>query len=176
MSALLAGRHAVAHSSIMMRADVLRQVGGYWSLPFGEEYDLMLRIGEVAQLANLDRVLLHYRVHQASMNGSAMRRMRTSIDYACELARRRRSGAAAISHDAFLAQRAARPMVAANGRNNRRPRACPIPSGARRDLRRPSRERAGPHGVGGGLPTAFVDRARGACVPAATASRYFDEQ
>jgi len=64
MSDLLAGRHAVAHSSSMIRTDLLHELGGYWSLPFGEEYDLMLRIGEVAKLANLDRVLLQYRVHQ----------------------------------------------------------------------------------------------------------------
>jgi glycosyltransferase involved in cell wall biosynthesis len=109
MSDLLAGRHAVAHSSAMIRTDLLRELGGYWSLPFGEEYDLMLRIGEVAQLANLDRVLLHYRVHQASMNGSAMRRMRTSVLYACESARRRKAGMPPISFDDFQARRKARP-------------------------------------------------------------------
>lgn len=108
MRDLRAGRHAVAHSSIMMRAEVLRSVGGYWSHPFGEEYDLMLRVGEAARLANLDRVLLHYRVHQSSMNGSAMRRMRTSIDYACELARRRQAGEPPIAYDAYVASRAAR--------------------------------------------------------------------
>jgi glycosyltransferase involved in cell wall biosynthesis len=109
MSALMAGRHAMAHSSIMIRADVLRAASGYWALPYGEEYDLMLRIGEVANLANLDRVLLHYRVHQASMNGSGMRRMRASVAYACELARRRQNGIAAISFDEFQAERNARP-------------------------------------------------------------------
>jgi glycosyltransferase involved in cell wall biosynthesis len=108
MSALRAGRHAVAHSSVMMRADVLRRLGGYWAHAYGEEYDLMLRMGEMSRLANLDRVLLQYRVHQSSMNGSAMRRMRTSIDYACELARRRQVGEPALSYDAFLAERAAR--------------------------------------------------------------------
>ena len=105
----MAARHAMAHSSIMMRTDVLRQVGGYWSLPYGEEYDLMLRIGEVAELANLDRVLLHYRVHQASMNGSGMRRMRVSVAYACELARRRQNGLPEISFDEYQAWRDARP-------------------------------------------------------------------
>jgi glycosyltransferase involved in cell wall biosynthesis len=109
MSALLAGRHAVAHSSIMMRTETLKRVGKYWSLPFGEEYDLMLRIGEVARLANLDRVLLHYRVHQASMNGSGMRRMRISVAYACESARRRQQRLPAVSFDEFQALRNARP-------------------------------------------------------------------
>jgi glycosyltransferase involved in cell wall biosynthesis len=109
VSDLIAGRHAVAHSSAMIRTDLLRELGGYWSLPFGEEYDLMLRICEVAQLANLDRVLLHYRVHQASMNGSAMRRMRTSVLYACESARRRQVGMPPISFDDFQARRNLRP-------------------------------------------------------------------
>jgi glycosyltransferase involved in cell wall biosynthesis len=110
MSALLAGRHAMAHSSIMIRTEVLRDVGGYWDLPFGEEYDLMLRIGEAAKLANLDGVLLQYRVHQASMNGSGMRRMRTSVAYACELARRRQNNLPPVPFDEFQAQRAARPV------------------------------------------------------------------
>jgi hypothetical protein len=93
----------------MIRTDLLRELGGYWSLAFGEEYDIMLRIGEVARLANLDSVLLHYRVHQASMNGSAMRRMRTSVLYACESARRRQVGMSPISFDDFQARRNARP-------------------------------------------------------------------
>jgi hypothetical protein len=109
MNDLLAGRHAVAHSSAMIRTGLLRELGGYWSLAFGEEYDLMLRIGEVAQLANLESVLLQYRVHQASMNGSAMRRMRTSVLYACESARRRQVGMPPISFDDFQARRNARP-------------------------------------------------------------------
>jgi glycosyltransferase involved in cell wall biosynthesis len=109
MSDLLVGRHAVAHSSAMIRTDLLRELGGYWSLPFGEEYDLMLRIGEVAQLANLDRILLQYRVHHASMNGSAMRRMRTSVLYACESARRRQAEMPPISLDEFRVRRNARP-------------------------------------------------------------------
>jgi glycosyltransferase involved in cell wall biosynthesis len=109
MGDLLAGRHAVAHSSAMIRTDLLGELGGYWSLPFGEEYDVMLRIGEVAQLANLDRVLLQYRVHRDSMNGSAMRRMRTSVLYACESARRRQAGMPPTSFDDFQARRNSRP-------------------------------------------------------------------
>src|SRR5262249_38953848 len=110
MSDLLAGRHAVAHSSAMIRADVLRSIGGYWSFSFGEEYDLMLRIGEVAKLANLDSVLLHYRVHQASMNGTSMRRMRTCVLYACDCAGRRQIGMPPISFEEFQARLNARPV------------------------------------------------------------------
>jgi glycosyltransferase involved in cell wall biosynthesis len=109
MSALMATRHGVAHSSIMLRADVLRAIGGYWSLAYGEEYDLMLRIGEQHRLANLDSVLLHYRVHQASMNGSAMRRMRLSVAYAVECALRRQNKLPPIPFEEFQAKRLARP-------------------------------------------------------------------
>jgi glycosyltransferase involved in cell wall biosynthesis len=109
MSALMATRHAMAHSSVMMRADVLRAIGGYWSHSYGEEYDLMLRIGEHHKLANLECVLLHYRVHQASMNGSAMRRMRLSVAYAVECARRRQNNLPTISFEQFQAERLARP-------------------------------------------------------------------
>lgn len=109
VDALLDGRHAVVHSSIMVRTALLQQVGGYWSHPTGEEYDLMLRIGEVSQLANLDRVLVLWRVHQLSLTGSKMPMARFYIDYACELARRRRAGVIPITLDQFRAQRAARP-------------------------------------------------------------------
>ena len=50
--------------------------GGYWSLPLVDDWDMMLRMGEVARLANLDEVLHYYRVHAGSLNGSGMRRMR----------------------------------------------------------------------------------------------------
>lgn len=109
LAALMAARHAMAHSSIMVRSDMLRRLGGYWSLPYGEEYDLFLRIGEVARLANLDCVLLRYRVHQTGMNGSAMRRLRLSVAYAIESAQRRQSALPPISFDEFQIQRLARP-------------------------------------------------------------------
>jgi glycosyltransferase involved in cell wall biosynthesis len=109
-AALLAGRHGLAHSSIMLRTELLKRIGGYWSLPLVDDWDMMLRMGEVAKLANLD-VLLHlYRVHAGSLNGRGMRRMRLSIDYACESARRRRAKLAAISLADFEAQRQAQPL------------------------------------------------------------------
>ena len=111
IGALISGRHAVVHSSIMLRTELLRQVGGYWTLPMGEEYDMMLRLGEVSQLANLDRVLLLYRVHQGSLTGKAMRLAQFRIALACELARRRRAGAPRITPEEFQALRDARPWL-----------------------------------------------------------------
>jgi hypothetical protein len=108
-AALAAGRHALAHTSVMGRTDLIKRVGGYWPLPLGEDYDLLLRLGEVARLANLDEVLHHYRVHPGSLNGSFMRRLRLSVDYACELARRRRTGEPRLTLAEFQARRDARP-------------------------------------------------------------------
>jgi glycosyltransferase involved in cell wall biosynthesis len=113
--ALVDGRHAMVHSTIMGRTAVVKKLGGYWSLPIGEEYDLMLRVGEVARLANIDRVLLLWRVHEQSLTGSKMRLTRFYIDYACELARRRKAGASSISRDEFAAQRNARPWWRKSG-------------------------------------------------------------
>ena len=39
----------------------MKQIGGYWENPRGEEWDLFLRLGEHAELANLNKVLLSYR-------------------------------------------------------------------------------------------------------------------
>jgi hypothetical protein len=108
-AALLAGRHAIAHSSIMFRTQLLRELGGYWKWPLVDDWDMMLRLGEVSRLANLERVLHRYRVHPASLNGANMRRLRFSYDFACELARRRQAGLAAVTPEYFASQRRARP-------------------------------------------------------------------
>jgi len=109
-AALLAGRHGLAHSSIMLRRNLLQRIGGYWSQPLVDDWDMMLRMGEVGRFANLDQLLHLYRVHAGSLNGSGMRRMRLSIDFACELAKRRRAGQPAISLADFQHAREARPM------------------------------------------------------------------
>ena len=93
----------------MFRNELAKRIGGYWSLDLVDDWDMMLRMGEVAELANLDEVLHHYRIHESSLNGSAMRRMRFSIDYACELARRRQAGFTPIAPEQFQAERDARP-------------------------------------------------------------------
>lgn len=98
---LMAGRHGMAHSCIMLRTALLKSIGGYWKLPLQDAWDMMLRMGEASRLANIDEVLHHYRVHVGSLNGSGMRRMRLSIDYARELARRRQQGLASLTPEEF---------------------------------------------------------------------------
>lgn len=107
-AALRAGRHALAHSSIMMRTALLKQLGGYWKLKLVDDWDMMLRMGEAAELANLDRVLHHYRVHRGSLNGRGMARLRFSVLYSAELARLREAGLPALSAEEYQAQLDAR--------------------------------------------------------------------
>ena len=58
-----------AHSSIMMRASVVRHVGGYSSLyPHAEDYELWLRIAQNHDIANCEDVLLQYRVHENNVS------------------------------------------------------------------------------------------------------------
>ena len=109
---MMEGRHGLAHSSLMIRRSVLDQIGGYWSLPLIDDWDMMLRMGEVSELTNLDEVLLHYRVHAGSLNGKSMKRMQLHIAFAVERAKRRQSGETAIDFEAFKKLRSMRPAWA----------------------------------------------------------------
>jgi hypothetical protein len=62
--ALLRGDCPFWHPSVLMRTDVFVATGGYRKIVIGaEDYDLWLRIGEHHQLANLEVVVLKYRLH-----------------------------------------------------------------------------------------------------------------
>ena len=99
--ALLDGRHAMSHPSLLIRADVLRSVGGYWPYRLVDDWDMMLRVTEVTNVANIPEALLHYRVHRGSLNGSAMERMRFSIDFARARANARAQGEAEPTPEEF---------------------------------------------------------------------------
>jgi len=61
---------ALWHPTVLLRREVFAWAGGYRSMVVdGEDYDLWLRIAERHQLANLDAVVLKYRIHpyQVSM-------------------------------------------------------------------------------------------------------------
>jgi len=61
--AMMKCKHGLAHSSVMIDADRLKSIGGYWSLRLIDDWDMMLRMGEISRLANLEEVLVRYRVH-----------------------------------------------------------------------------------------------------------------
>ncbi len=70
MDRLLAGRSGLSHPAAMVRAEALRQVGGYdASYPVAQDFDLWLRLSEIGQLANLPDLLLRYRLHATSVGG-----------------------------------------------------------------------------------------------------------
>ena len=105
------GRHGLAHSSIIMRTDLLKSVGGYWKLKLIDDWDMMLRMGERAKLANLPEVLLNYRVHSGSLNGQSMMRMHRHISFAIDRAKRRQTGQQEISFEEFQSQKQESPLT-----------------------------------------------------------------
>lgn len=60
---------AIIHPAAMVRRDAVVRVGGYRaSAQWIEDLDLYLRLARLGRLANLERVLLHYRLHVKSVN------------------------------------------------------------------------------------------------------------
>ena len=73
---------AFVHSSVMMRRDVFLAAGGYRKgLNVAEDYDLWLRIAELAEIANLPERLVRYRVHVRS--ATARKPVRQAVAIAC---------------------------------------------------------------------------------------------
>lgn len=71
----------IVHPSVMMRADIVRSVGGYATdVPHAEDYDLWLRLAARASLANLPTPLLSYRRH-AQQVGRRFRSIQRESSY-----------------------------------------------------------------------------------------------
>ncbi|HBJ34532.1 MAG TPA: hypothetical protein DDZ51_07160 [Planctomycetaceae bacterium] len=156
---MMAGRHGIAHSCLLIRAARLREVGGYWTLPLQDEWDMTLKVGEISELANLDQVLFHYRVHSGSLNGTGMRRMRFSIDYSIECARRRQQSLPPISHTDYAKQMEMRPWWKKVAEN--------VELHARSHYRLAIAERQGDHPIRGTMRLAWA----AACSPTLTFQR-----
>lgn len=109
-SDLMRGRHAMCNPTVMCRTALLREVGGYQPNGVLEDWPMFLSMGERAQLANLDRVLLSYRIHAKSTNGRHMAELRTRVAFACEHARRRQVGMPPLAYEDFLAARRTGPL------------------------------------------------------------------
>jgi glycosyltransferase involved in cell wall biosynthesis len=84
-------RGAIAHPSVLMRADAVRAVGGYRAEYYMvEDLDLWLRLGERGVLANLAEPLLRYRQHPSSICHNNGGRQRVLSRRVADEARRRR--------------------------------------------------------------------------------------
>ncbi len=111
VEALWAGRHALSHPSLLIRAEVLDEIGGYWPLRLVDDWDMMMRAIEVTQAANVAQPLLHYRVHPGSLNGQSSLRVLAHKDFSIVRAAARRDGRREPTYEEFLADRLARPLV-----------------------------------------------------------------
>ncbi len=87
----LSGICPVAHPTVMMRRDSVLAVGGYddrWY--YAEDLDLWLRLGERGRLANLQDVILKYRVHEKSRTWEDVERQAACMTNIVEEAYNRR--------------------------------------------------------------------------------------
>jgi len=111
VSHLMDGRAALYHPTVMCRTKLMKEIGGYMFDSAAQDWDMLLRMGERAELANLDRVLLSFRVHAGSVTVTKMAEAHSRIASACECARRRQSAAPAIDYEEFMAARRAAEAV-----------------------------------------------------------------
>lgn len=96
LKTLLARTNPFIHSSIMMRTDIVRRLGGFRAaFEAAEDYDLWLRVSEVAELGNLPEYLTLYRWHPA--NVSQRKELRQS--FSLRLARRSAAARRETGHD-----------------------------------------------------------------------------
>ena len=93
--------HAMCNPTVMFRKALYERVGGYWSHNISEDWDLFLRISDIAQLANLSDVLLHYRFHTSSINGRRIVQAQLYNEYAAHLSLLRDAGNAEVSFQEF---------------------------------------------------------------------------
>jgi glycosyltransferase involved in cell wall biosynthesis len=108
---LLAGRHAVVNSTLMIRREVLARVGNYRIGGAGEDWDLFLRLTEATRVANMPDVLYLYRLHGSSTNVRKAAEMRVRYAHACATARARENGLPEPDFEAFSAEQARRPLL-----------------------------------------------------------------
>ena len=85
----LSGICPMCHPTVMMRREAVLGVGGYDpTMHNAEDLDLWLRMGEVGRLANLEEVVLDYRLHGQSethKNEEVVRaQARAAVDRSCE--------------------------------------------------------------------------------------------
>lgn len=90
---LAKARNPFMHPSVMMRLDVIRELGGYRAATqYAEDYDLWLRLAERVQLANLDELLIQYRRHDDQITRSKNWEQKFARDLATMSAKSRRAG------------------------------------------------------------------------------------
>lgn len=107
-------RNAIMHPSAMMRREALDRVGGYRpEARHIEDYDLWLRLATIGDIANLEDLLLDYRIHKGQvtkttfLDATARRAIRESrLELAA--AEKRSLVAALLRHTVWTAVKASK--------------------------------------------------------------------
>lgn len=88
---LLIGRTIINHPCALIRASALRQIGGYDPvMRTVEDLDMLLKLGEIGELANLPDTVLQYRFHFQSVSAQNILFQSQMAAAACERAWQRR--------------------------------------------------------------------------------------
>lgn len=91
LAGILMRTNPFVHSSVMFRTAIVRRLRGYRvAFQAAEDYDLWLRIVEVAKVANLPEHLVQYRLHDANVTQSEAIRQAFSVRLAQRSAKARR--------------------------------------------------------------------------------------
>ncbi len=86
-------RNCFCHAPVMARTETLRSIGGYRGrVQYAEDYDLWLRMSEVARLANLPDVLYSVRLHPVTISTRHTAAQELAVLAARGAARLRRAG------------------------------------------------------------------------------------
>jgi glycosyltransferase involved in cell wall biosynthesis len=107
---LISGKNAIVNATLMIRAEVLKRLGGYKIAGYGEDGDFHLRLTEATRVANLNEVLYLYRLNPQSSNLLNRRIIQLRNAHACDCARRRSANQEEISFEDFSAQQSRRPF------------------------------------------------------------------
>ena len=88
---MLRGHNALCDSTLVFHRELALRLGGYRpEMALAEDMDLWLRMGEHGDLANMPHVVSQYRLHTASLSGSAHAQQREVMRRVCEEAWERR--------------------------------------------------------------------------------------
>jgi glycosyltransferase involved in cell wall biosynthesis len=92
LSRILLEANPLVHSSVMLRTDLARRLGGFRpAFRAAEDYDLWLRLAENAKVANLPEILVEYRWHGGNVTSRDAIRQAFSVRLAQRSARARRA-------------------------------------------------------------------------------------
>lgn len=95
----LRGVTSIRHPTVMMRREAVLRAGCYdASYRAAQDLDLWLRMAEIGRLANLDDILIRYRIHDKSISGGKRELQRDMCRRACEAVWTRR-GLTGMSFD-----------------------------------------------------------------------------